>query len=92
MIAMKAQSISKIEQMKTLARDMSHIALIDAYRITVDAADPSPAARLVKSVLQDELEHRYPVIAEATESWVEDLDTEDTQDDVVLRCLAKMGK
>lgn len=84
---MKAESVEKIRQMQDMARDLSDEQLVFSYIVVVDTADPSAAAQLLKGVLQDELERRNPAIAKATEAWVNDLESSETQDDVVLRVL-----
>lgn len=91
MIPVKTESVEKIRQMQGMARNLSDGQLITSYLITVESGDDSSPARLVKGVLQDELERRIPAIAEATEAWVNDLESDDTQEVVVLRCLAKIG-
>ncbi|PWK81693.1 hypothetical protein C8D88_116104 [Lentzea atacamensis] len=84
---MKTESVEKIRQMQAMTRALSDDQLITSYLLVVEAADTAET-RLVRGVLQDELERRIPAIAEATEAWVNDLDSDDTQEDVVLRCLA----
>lgn len=84
---MNTKSVEKIRQMQAMTRNLSDEQLVFSYLVVVQSADPDPAAQLLKGVLQDELEQRNPAIADATEAWVNDLESSDTQDDVVLRVL-----
>lgn len=86
---MNTTSVEKIRQMQAMTRALSDDQLIASYLFVVESDDA--AARLVRGVVQDELERRIPAIADATEAWVNDLESDDTQEDVVLRCLAKIG-
>lgn len=82
-----ASSNQRINEMKTLARQMGDAELADAFRALASAPNLPDPERLTKSVLQEELERRNPAITNATNAWVDDFTNADTQDDVVLRFL-----
>lgn len=85
---MRPESVEKIRQMQAMTRAQSDDQLITSYLFLVESDDA--AARLVRGVVQDELERRIPAIAAATEAWVNDLESDDTQEDVVLRVLVSL--
>jgi hypothetical protein len=85
---MTKTAANRIDAMMDLTGEMSDRELADAFRIMVERiVDDTVGGRLVKSLLQQELERRNPELRELLETWVEDMETDDTQDAVVLRWL-----
>lgn len=81
---------ARISELVRLTQAQPNGVLIDSYAALADAS--TDAERLTRDVIQDELMARSTAMQTAIDEWCYDLDTEDTQYDVVMRHVGSVAR
>jgi hypothetical protein len=79
-----------ISKLVNLTHGQANGILIDSYAMLANAS--TDAERLTRDVIQDELMARSPEMQDAIDRWCLDLDTDDTQYDIVMRHVGAMDR